>query len=145
MIAVRLLGLLALSLSVPTTTLPPLLSPAQEKIVRNSVYGKQPLIRAIPMEGLDEIVVPKELAEVYKDHPRETILVLLAIIDGAKPDDSVLAAAYAIALLHGAPVGPVCYKFYDRKTYDDVDEDWETTPRKHWRGKVRESFAKRWK
>jgi hypothetical protein len=89
--------------------------------------------------------VPEPLAQLYKHHPRPVLDLLLKIMDGGSPKDSVLAAGYAMALLDGPGGGVVCVEhFYFGKhkaTYDAVDKDWEKTPRQHWIKKVREKMA----
>ena|SRR5579872_1311365 len=116
----------------------------KQRIVREMVYSKKPVIRPIPCDYLTEMVLPEDLLKVHKEFPKETVRLLLAIIDGGNPDDSVLAASYAIALLQGPAVGPVCYKFYDRKIYDEVDKHWEMTQRQHWMKKVSAASEKKW-
>jgi hypothetical protein len=110
----------------------------QEAIVRRAVYENEPLINSSPaflFQG--ELGIPEPLAELAKNHRREVIELLLKIMDGGSPKDSALAAGYAVSLLSGPRVGVVCVERFDKATYDEVDKDWETTPRQHWIDRVR--------
>jgi hypothetical protein len=126
-------------------TAKPSLPPAVEKEVRNTVYpGK--LILAHPTEGkyaFSEIVVlPDAIEAAYKKHPTATLDVLLAIAEGGRPWDSVTAIAFAMALVVDPAVAPVVISVFKEETYDDVDKDWEVTPRQHWLGKVKKQIHK---
>lgn len=74
---------------------------------------------------------------VYKADPKFVVDVLLKIMDEASAEDSVLAAGYAMELVNGPGVGVVCVEHFDKKTYDDIDKDWDKTPRQHWIKKVK--------
>jgi hypothetical protein len=116
----------------------------KQKTVREMVYSKKPIIRGVPFDILTELIIPEDLLKVHKEFPKETVRLLLTIIDGGNPDDSILAAAYATASLNGPTVAPVCYRFYDRKIYDEVDEDWKMSQRQHWMKKVSKDYDKKW-
>lgn len=75
--------------------------PDKEKVVRDAVYNNDPQTVSPKRDFQSVLVIPKPLAELYKTHPRPVIDVLLKIIDGGRPDDSSLAAGYALELLAG--------------------------------------------
>ncbi|MFN4261935.1 MAG: hypothetical protein ACK4RK_21860, partial [Gemmataceae bacterium] len=73
---------------------------------------------------------------------------LLKIMEGANPEDSAVAAGYALSLIiierepkwpHGAG-GCAPVEFFDRETYDIVQKHWKKTPRQHWIGWVRKEM-----
>jgi hypothetical protein len=110
-----------------------------EKVVRDAVYNNNKPRTASPNKDFYSILlVPDSLTEAYKKHPQAVLGVLLRIMDGGNPNDSVLAAGYAISLLRGPGVGIVCIRHFDKETYDTVDKDWEVTPRQHWIKRVRQ-------
>lgn len=120
----------------------------KEKVVRDAVYNNNPLT-ASPKEDFQSVlVIPKPLAELYKAHPKPVVDMLLKVIDGGRPKDSVLAAGYALELLDGPGGGVVCVDlFYNGKNakanYDIVDKNWEKTPRQHWVKKIHEKMLAR--
>lgn len=129
---------------IPQPKHPNDLDAAQERAVRAAVYGKKAKIEPLTFRDINEVLIPTELAEVYTARPRATIDLLLAIVEGGNPDDSVAAAAYGIALL-GSPNGAaVCVEYFDAKKYDEIDEDWKHSPRKHWVRNLRRDIAKKW-
>jgi hypothetical protein len=118
------------------------LAPDEEKLIRDAVYGGKLLIAESDRIGHTMIGVPQPVTEMYVKHRHSVLNLLITIAEGGNPRDSVLAAAYSIALLDGPAVAVVCARNFDRAAYDVVDEDWETTPRKHWITKIRERIAK---
>lgn len=128
-----------LSLILITGVLPMLgpnkaLSPQEERTVRNAVYNEDARTASRDLRRI--LVVPNALADLYRKNSRSVVDLLLTIMDGASPKDSVLASAYAIALLQAPDVATVCLDNFDKLTYDIVDNDWKITPRKHWIKKV---------
>ena len=120
----------------------------KEKVVRDAVYNNDPQTVSLKRDFQSVLVIPKPLAGLYKAHPKPVVDVLLKVIDGGRPEDSVLAAGYAIELLDGPGGGLLCVEmFYTDKdakaNYDIVDEDWEMTPRQHWVKKIQEKMLAR--
>jgi hypothetical protein len=121
----------------------PSLDAAEESVVRASVYNETPRVGSNRLEVATvqgELFVPKPLADLYKANPRGVLEALSRIIDGARPDDSALAAGYALSLLTHPGVGVVCVTFFEKDKYDIIDKDWEETPRQHWLSKIREKM-----
>jgi hypothetical protein len=108
------------------------LDTSQEMVIRRCVYNETPKIGADFGDSQTRLLIPKALSDLYRQHPSAVLELLLKIVDGANPDDSVLAAGYAVSLLNNAAVGVVCVDVFDKDTYDKVDKAWKTTPRKHW-------------
>ena len=108
------------------------LTTEQIQMVRDAVYSKSATTEFLRKELYDIVPVPKSLIEVYKQKPVKALEVLLLIMDGANPRDSVSAAAYAFELLEGPGAGVICLRVFKSEKYDVVDEDWKTTPRTHW-------------
>jgi hypothetical protein len=116
---------------------------AQEKAVRDAVYLGEPMIASPQKEDFHPVLcVPDSLTRLYEDHPQEVLDVLLRVMDGGRPEDSSLAAGYAVSLLQGPGVGRVCVEFFNAKTYDAWAKNWEMTPRQHWIEKVQEMRKK---
>ena len=114
----------------------------KEKTVRDAVYNNRPLSISPNMDFRSMLWVPETLVLLHKKHPQPVMRVLLQIMEGARPEDSVLAAGYANSLLDGPEVGLVCVHHFDKKTFDVYDKDWETTPRKHRISKVQSGIKK---
>ncbi len=111
------------------------LDTSQETVVRRCVYNGSPELAAVTLGsgGIQEqLVIPQALSDLYRKHPGAVLDLLLRIIDGANPDNSVLAAGYAISLQKGPAVGVVCVDIFEKGTYDKLDKAWERTPRQHW-------------
>jgi hypothetical protein len=119
------------------------LDAAEEKVVREAVYNMGPLTASPRMDFISELVLPDSLVALHKKKPQAVLNLLLVIMEGASPKDSVLAAGYAISLLTSPAVGVVCIDHFDKNTYDSVHRAWETTPRKHWLKKVRAELKKK--
>jgi hypothetical protein len=121
------------------------LSPDEIRLIREAVYDHDAWISTpAPETGMFRLLdVPKPLRELYKKQPAAVVHVLLAIIEGANPKDSSLAAGYAAELFDGRGAGVVCVEFFDKSTYDVVDKTWETTPREHWIEKLKERMQKK--
>jgi len=102
-------------------------------VVRRCVYDETPKKAAVaPGDFQERLIIPEALSDLFRLHPSAVLDLLLRIIDGGNPDDSVLAAGYAISLLDGPVAGVVCVDVFDKGTYDKVEKAWKTTPRKHW-------------
>ncbi len=117
-----------------------------DRLVRQAVYNENPRAHVqLDLETfllpLPVVVIPEPLVKLYQQHPQSVLDLLLKIMDGGNPSDSVLAAAYAVELLVGRGVGVVCVDQFDPATYDTVDKGWGKTPRQHWIKKVRERMA----
>jgi hypothetical protein len=120
------------------------LTTSDERFVRQLIYGGDHST-VIPKEGKYELkeilVVPDQLARLYEKEPQATLDLLLKIMDGAKPGDSVLSAAYAASLSSNNPViGAGVLRLFDESKYDEIDEDWGVTPRQYWIAKVKKKL-----
>jgi hypothetical protein len=111
-------------------------SASQELVVRECVYNETPGIESPNRDFRSILIVPDPLSTLYREQPKAVLALLLKIVDGSSPKDSVLAAGYAMSLLDDPSAGVVCVEHFDKATYDKVDEDWKTTPRKHWMRKI---------
>jgi hypothetical protein len=121
------------------------LSPKTEKAVRNAVYSGE-LHLAHPLEGkfalLEVVEVPAAVEAAYKENPAATLKLLLSVAEGGRPWDSVKALSFAMAMVEDPAVASVVVSLFQEKTYDEVDVDWEVTPRQHWLGKVKAKIEK---
>ncbi|HYV34129.1 MAG TPA: hypothetical protein VE988_00410 [Gemmataceae bacterium] len=121
------------------------LPPEVEKAVREAVYSGK-LLLAHPVDGkyalMEIVLVPEKVESAYKDHPDATIELLLAITEGGRPTDSMIAASFAIALGKSPAVASVVLSVFKEDAYDAVDKDWKVTPRQHWLGKLKEMMIK---
>jgi hypothetical protein len=124
---------------------PVVLSAKTEKTVRDAVYSGE-LRLAHPLDGkyalLEIVEVPVAIEAAYKENPAATLKLLLSIAEGGRPWDSVKALSFAMALVEDPAVGSVVVSLFKEKTYDEVDVDWEVTPRQHWLGKVKAKIEK---
>ena len=78
-------------------------------VVRRCVYNETAKIAAVaPGDFQERLLIPETLSGLYRQHPSAVLDLLLRIIDGGNPRDSVLAAGYAISSLDGPAVGIVC-------------------------------------
>ena len=124
---------------------PAALSPKTEKAVRDVVYSGD-LHLAHPLEGkyalLEVVEVPVAVEAAYKENPAGTLKLLLSIAEGGRPWDSVKALSFAMAVVDDPAVASVVVSLFKEKTYDEVDVDWEVTPRQHWLSKVKAKIEK---
>lgn len=67
------------------------------------------------------LIVPEAVTQVYKMKRIATLRLLLDIVKGGAPKDSVLAAAYAIAL-EDNPCTASLYAYYDLELVDDAPD-----------------------
>ena len=104
----------------------------QMRVVREAVYAREASIVTDRRTFIRSLLMPEPLGTLYKQNPQPVLELLLVIMEGANPRDSSLAAGYAFELMGGPGRGVVMVEFFDKKTYDTVDKDWETTPRQHW-------------
>jgi len=112
------------------------------RVIRQAVYGREiQLAGAKDAPQRTTLLVPQALADLYKSKPTGVLKVLLMIVDGASPQDSMLAAAYALELLDG--VGVVCVYAFQEETYDAVRKHWKTTSRQHWADRLRAALKLR--
>ena len=117
------------------------LSPKDEAAVRRIVYRERAR-RVGSQLGLNfEVVVPVALSDFYAKKPDAVLDLLEDIIAGGNPTASVSAAAYAISLLEHPGVGEVCLSQFDAETYDEIDKNWQCTPRQHWMKNVKRCRA----
>ena len=130
---------------VPCEQAKPGLSAKVEKAIRDGVYSGG-LELAHPLVGkyalLEIVVVPAKIEIAYKENPHATLNLLIAIAEGGRPRDSMLAVSFAFALVDSPAVASVVYRVYKEDTYDAVEVHWEVTPRRHWLGKLKEMMNK---
>ncbi len=120
------------------------LSIEEIRVVRQAVYENDALLYSPDRSPEWRLLaVPRPLENLYKKHPAAVSDVLQTIMEGANPRDSSLAAGYAFELFYGPGTGIVCVEFFDKKTYDAMDKDWETSPREHWIQKLSEIRKKK--
>ena len=137
------LGAALFAVAMPCEDRNGLLDNEKEKVVRDAVYNGKTLLYSPEERPWDRVLrFPEPLTQLYNQHPQAVLHLLLKIMEGGRPTDSVLAAGYAISLQAGPSVGRVCVENFDEKTFDTLDNDWRTTPRKHWIAKVREAEKK---
>jgi len=132
---------------LPTTAQ---LTPEQERTIRVTIsdYPAGTFTEFVPLPELGgallpftRVDMPKELKAAYAKAPSAVLGLLLRIADGGNPRESSSAAAYAFTLLDPKTEtgGVVVIDMFKKATYDVVDEYWETTPRYHWIGKIKEA------
>jgi hypothetical protein len=127
------------------------LDASQEMVVRRCVYDETPKTTGMgpggfqgrPIAPQEQLIIPEALSDIYRKHPRAVLDLLVKIIDGANPNDSVVAAGYAVSLLHGPAVRIVCVDLFRKDTYDKVKKAWDTTPRIHWMRVVKRAREER--
>jgi hypothetical protein len=103
---------------------PAALSGAEMRDLRAAVYGGDAFL-TVPerlvggVAGPEVVVVPGPVTALHRRKPRAVLVVLLAVVEGGRPADSVRAAAYALALTAGPAVGALPVRHFDEGTYDD--------------------------
>lgn len=117
--------------------------PQQERSIRSAVYSGKVESESPDLDFQGRLIIPRCIVEIHKKHPDKVVSLLVVIVEGANPRDSVAAACYAIALLHGAKQGVIPIEHFNVESYDKIDSDWNTTPRRHWLEKVREGQIQR--
>ena len=115
------------------------LSVEQIRIVRESVYEKLAPIGTDYKTLVRSVLVPADLRELYNKKPEAVLDVLEVIMQGGRPRDSVVAAAYAFELHGREGDGVVVVDFLESrgKEYDKLDRNWKLTPRDHWIERLR--------
>ena len=78
------------------------------------------------------LLIPKKIEAAYGKNADEVEALLLAIADGAAPDDSIKAIGYLRELRMGTGSGLVCVQVFKRESYDVLNKNWKVTPREHW-------------
>src|SRR5262249_20306452 len=79
--------------------------------------------------GIEFLPIHEELTDAYKRRPVTTVLLLVKIIEGGNPKDSVFAAALAISLRNDkSALGATILGLFNEKTYDQIDANWKQTP-----------------
>jgi hypothetical protein len=122
-----------------------------EAKVRGALYEGvapriEPEVREVDGERVrvppDRVVVPAILQELYKKNPEVVVEVLLRVADGARPTDSITAAAFALSLVDSPQVAVVIVEVFKAETYDTLNESWKQTPRQHWIDLIRQKTGK---
>ncbi|MEZ6139664.1 MAG: hypothetical protein R3B84_03750 [Zavarzinella sp.] len=111
----------------------------QEKdLLRKTVYGQSPAEHTPDDDITDRVLlVPDGVSRLYKDKPAQTLDLLIRIVDGANPNDSLMAASLAMELKHGKGTGLMCTIQFKSTSYDIIDTYWKLTPRQFWINKLR--------
>ena len=78
------------------------------------------------------ISIPSELEKAFLKDKDSTLAELVQIATKGSQIDSVTAAAYAMTLLNCKFGGVVCLDTFDTKSYDRIQEGWNSTFRDHW-------------
>jgi hypothetical protein len=110
---------------------PPMLSNREEAALRKSVYknGLSTTIAAEgPWAGHRIVVVPIQVSELHKKNRVAVLCLLLEILRGARQQEALTAAAFAIAL-EKSPIRALPCATYEPDTIDLVTEDEESTGR----------------
>jgi hypothetical protein len=84
------------------------LTPKEEATVRDSVYkGVAEVANSNngPYAGHHVLLVPGELAKVHRQKKKATLLLLIKIVEGARPRDAALAAGLGLALSDSPVLG----------------------------------------
>jgi hypothetical protein len=119
-------------------------APDLEKTVRDVIEAK-PLYLAHPMDGkyefLEIVVVPSEIERCYENQPDAVLELLLAIAEESAPYESLKAVAYGLALVASPAIASAPVGLFKAETYDEMDKDWEKSPRQHWIGKLKKKIA----
>jgi hypothetical protein len=111
------------------------LTAEESRAIRQTVYKNTPKVGGTE-DFIGALMIPDEPKSLYKRKPHQVVNLLLVVLDGASPRDSVLAAAYAMELLGGRGRGVVCIDHFDEDTYDTVLPKWACTPREHWKRRI---------
>jgi len=127
---------LAPLIRLPDATAP--LKSEDAKAVRSAVYENDPLVGTRDADMLRILDLPEPLRTCYNNNNNATIELLLIIVEGGRPRDSVLAAGYAFELVGGPGRGVACIRVFSEISYDDMDDAWGATPRKHWMSKIKD-------
>lgn len=109
----------------------------EEEELRNCIYNRKPKFGGIEGFGglsTNFIIVPKEIEELFKKKPAQTLGVLVSIVEGANPKESCLAAAYAITLMKNEGFsGFIIYNdLFGENEYDKLKPNEKYTWRNHW-------------
>lgn len=123
-------------------TKPAKLSPEQLAAVRAVVYDEELATESPNRDERSVIVVPEAVAVAYRQNAAETKLLLLKIVEGGNPADSIKAVSYLIELQDGPGSGIPAVLAFDYQTWDKVDEDWKMTPRDHWLAQLKNEDKK---
>lgn len=114
---------------------------SEERSIRSFVEGSGHTT-TVPKGGkyanLEILVVPDGLSSLYAKKPIAVRRFLILIMEGANAKESAAAAAFAITLVSTNPVaGAGVVRLFNASKYDEIDKDWDETPRQHWIGKVK--------
>ncbi len=120
------------------------LTDGEARAVREAAYGG-PLLLFTPERpdggrGAEMVTVPAGLVTLYQRKPRAVVELLLVVVEGARPSDSVRAAAYALALTDRPTAGALPARHFDEETYDAPDSN-RINSRAGWAKAVRAKLA----
>lgn len=111
------------------------LTAVEEKAVRAGVYGHGPRTTASspgkPFKRV--VVVPREIRDAFEKKPLATARLLLKIVDGGCPWDSIHAFACGYALLSTPAEAALGIPSTDEKWDDVIGETNRSTSREHAR------------
>jgi hypothetical protein len=119
---------MALSVSISSADEPTLadtserLSAGEEKHVRSAVYNNSPVTGGL---GADRpfartFELPKAVQTAYESKPRAAVRLLLKIVEGGRPGDSIHAVACIQALVKNPEYAAIGVRGADEKTWDEV-------------------------
>lgn len=102
---------------------PQRLTSDEEKAVRSAVYGRgaahySPDDQPLPIPR--RLATPKAVEAAYSANPRATARLLLAIVEGGRPVDSIHAAACLHALAESPEIGALVARSAREGEWDEV-------------------------
>jgi hypothetical protein len=98
------------------------LTAAQEKSIRRAFVQSGPAIGTVFKNGLAWRIVnvPAVIEKTYGKKPKATVRLLLKIVEGGQPWDSIHAVACIEALVESPEYASVGARAWEDKTWDDV-------------------------
>ena len=116
----------------------------EAKTVRQAAYDGPLLLFAPERPGglpvAEEVTVPTSLIALHRRKPLAVTKLLLAVVEGGRPIDSVRAAAYALALWDRPSAGAMPLRHYDEESYDSPGSD-RINSRDGWASAVRSKLV----
>lgn len=108
----------------------------EEETLRDYIYNKKPEIGGAQGIGLISAIfikVPKEVESLYDKKPGAAINVIVKIVEGANPEESRLAAAYAVTLMekHGFGGYIIYSDLFGNSEYEKLKQNDNVTWRMH--------------
>jgi hypothetical protein len=120
------------------------LSKSEEITIRKHVYSGEHLT-AVPKSGefarYTVLVVPEEVKAIFARKRPATLRLLAVMVEGARPEDALLAAGYAAALAD-SPVEGALLSTYPKGSFDEIKQATGTTQRDFVMQQIREMIHK---